>query len=172
MSQPWIYKKIEPTSRMVRQELPTSCGAACVRQLLLDENIEVTEAKVRESAQFDTQFAAMETRSEAVTGIHIDALAGALNTLHDGARYKHGAVLEDHLDRLADIVPFIALLRTPAKHYVIVDQVGPKEIRVRDPAGTDENSSVGANCVMSRTVFLDCWRAARWGVIFKVERTK
>jgi ABC-type bacteriocin/lantibiotic exporter with double-glycine peptidase domain len=139
-----------------------SCGAACVRQLLLDADIDVPEATIRESAHFDPV-------SDAQVGIRLHGLADALQAHHPGASYRHGAVPESELDRLADAVPFIVLLRTPSKHFVIVDEVGPTEIRVRDPAGTDEDPSVGATGVIDRTDFIERWKRAFSGTLFRVE---
>ncbi|WP_437631770.1 cysteine peptidase family C39 domain-containing protein [Sorangium sp. So ce854] len=143
---------------MVRQELPMSCGAACVRQLLLDAGIDVPESALREAAGFHADF-----------GITLDGLRDAFAVYHPGAAYQHGTVWPEHLDRLASAVPFIALLRTPSRHFVIIDEVGHAEVRVRDPAGADEDPSIGAVAVMDRGVFLERWRQAHHGVIFRRE---
>lgn len=135
-----------------------SCGAACARQILLDAGIDVPEAVLRNVAGFDSDF-----------GITLDGLGDAFAAHHPGATYQHGTVWPEHLDRLASAVPFIALLRTPSRHFVIIDEVGAAEVRVRDPAGTDEDPSVGAVAVMDRGVFLERWRQARYGVIFRRE---
>lgn len=137
-----------------------SCGAACARQLLLDVRIDVPEAVIRELAKFDPDF-------DANFGIAADALAGALNNLHTGATYRHGGVAEEHLDLLALRVPFIVLLSTPSPHYVIVDDVGSKIIRVRDPAGTEKEPLLGAEGIMDRAVFIERWSQAGWCVIFR-----
>jgi hypothetical protein len=43
-----VYKAKHLSKRMVSQELPNSCGAACARQLLLDAGLQVPEATIRE----------------------------------------------------------------------------------------------------------------------------
>jgi ABC-type bacteriocin/lantibiotic exporter with double-glycine peptidase domain len=141
---------------MARQELPMSCGAACVRKLLLDAQIDVPEATIREIAGFDAELR-----------ITLDGLADAFAALHPGVTYQRGTVLPEHLDRLAYEVPFIVLLRTPSRHFVIVDQVASAEVRVRDPAGADEDPSTGAVAVMEREAFVERWARARYGVIFR-----
>lgn len=153
-----MYQRREPSTRMVRQELPTSCGAACVRQILLDAGIDVPEAVLREAAGYDAAF-----------GITLDGLRDAFAAHHPGATYQHGTVWPEHLDGLASAVPFIVLLRTPSRHFVIIDEVGPAEVHVRDPAGADEDPSAGAVAVMDRGVFLERWKQARHGVIFRCE---
>lgn len=133
-----------------------SCGAACVRQLLLDAKIDVPEATIRELAGFDADF-----------GIMLDGLKDALETLRPGVTYAHGAISPEQLDDLASLGPFIALLRTPSRHYVIVDEVGSEDVRVRDPAGTAEDPLVGAVAVLERTAFIERWTRAYHGVVFQ-----
>ena len=133
-----------------------SCGAACVRQLLLDAEIDVPEARIRELAGYDANL-----------GITLDGLGDALAALHPLTTYQHGTLFPEHLDRLVSAVPFIVLLRMPSRHFVIVDAVGPTEVRVRDPAGLDEDPLVGAVVVMDRAVFLARWRQARHGILVR-----
>lgn len=90
---------------MVRQELATSCGAACARQMLLDAGINVPEARIRELARFDPD-----------QGITYDGVGAALNELHPGERYRSQSVHPAQLPALAERVPFIAMLRTPSWH--------------------------------------------------------
>lgn len=141
---------------MVRRELPRSCGAACARQLLLDARLDVPEATIRLLAGFEPEF-----------GILLDGLRDALDALHPGVRYAQGTVWPEQLDQLARLAPFIVLLRTPSRHFVIVDQVGATEVRVREPAGTPEAPSLGAVGVMDREVFLERWARAFHGAVFR-----
>jgi predicted double-glycine peptidase len=69
-----MYKRSEPSSSMVRQELPMSCGAACVRQLLRDAGADVSEATIRDLASFHPEF-----------GMPLEGLRDALNELHVAA---------------------------------------------------------------------------------------
>jgi ABC-type bacteriocin/lantibiotic exporter with double-glycine peptidase domain len=154
-----MYKRSEPSFSMVRQELPMSCGAACGRQLLRDIGVDVSEAIVRDLAGFDPGF-----------DIMLDGLRGALDTLHAAGAYDHGAVFPEQLDSLANVVPFIALLRMPSRHFVIVDEVTPSDLRLRDPAGIPEEPSAGAIGWMERAVFVAQWTRAYNGVVFRRAR--
>jgi ABC-type bacteriocin/lantibiotic exporter with double-glycine peptidase domain len=151
-----MYKRSEPSSSMVRQELPMSCGAACVRQLLRDAGADVSEATIRDLASFHPEF-----------GMPLEGLRDALNELHVAAgAYECGTALPEQFDRFAHVVPFIALVRTPLRHFVIVDEVRWSEVRVRDPAGTPEGPSVGAIGWMDRQAFVERWTRAGNGVAF------
>jgi ABC-type bacteriocin/lantibiotic exporter with double-glycine peptidase domain len=141
---------------MVRQELTMSCGAACARQLLLDAGIDVPEARLRELAGFDPD-----------RGITLDALATALNELHPGVRYKYGTVWPENLSMLASVVPFIALLRTPSRHIVIVRDITETEVYIRDPAGVPGEPAIGLEGVMNKKAFVERWTRAYNGVIFR-----
>ncbi|MDC3953084.1 cysteine peptidase family C39 domain-containing protein [Polyangium jinanense] len=142
---------------MVRQELPMSCGAACVRQILLEAQIDVPEATIRDIAGYHPEMPML-----------LDGLADALTVLHPGATYRHGGVRPEDLDALAGKAPFIALLRMPSRHFVIVDEVGSTDVRLRDPAGTEAEPSVGAVVVMKRATFLERWTRAYNGVLWRV----
>lgn len=133
-----------------------SCGAACVRQILLDAGIDVAESTIRELAGYDEEL-----------GTFAEGLVGALDRLQPSVRYRQQAVLPEELDALAQRVPFIALLRMPSRHFVIVDRVDLAEVHLRDPAGTGEDTSVGASGVMDRKEFLDRWKRAINGAIYR-----
>ena len=135
-----------------------SCGAACARQILLDAGIDVPEATIRERAGFLPEF-----------GITLEALAEVLSDLHSGARYKAGAVLPEDLLKLGHVVPFIALLRTPSRHIVIVDKITANEVAVRDPSGLPEGPRIGVWAIMDREVFVERWTRAYNGVLFRSE---
>ncbi|MEP7121659.1 MAG: cysteine peptidase family C39 domain-containing protein [Byssovorax sp.] len=143
---------------MVRQELPMSCGAACARQLLLDAGIDVPEATIRERAGFHPEL-----------GILLDSLEEVLNELHSGALYKAGAVLPEGLPQLGRVVPFIALLRTPSRHIVIVDQITASNVTLRDPGGTPGGPGIGACGLMDKEMFVERWTRAYNGVLFRRE---
>ncbi len=126
-----------------------SCGAACARQLLLDAGIDVPEARIRELAGFDPD-----------QGITHDALGAALNELHPGERYRSQSVDPAQLPALAERVPFIAMLRTPSWHFVIVQAISETEVWVRDPAGVSADAVVGREGVMTKETFLERWKEA------------
>lgn len=134
---------------MVRQELGMSCGAACARQLLLDAGINVPEARIRELAGFDPD-----------QGITHDGVGEALNQLHAGERYRWQSVDPAQLPALAERVPFIAMLRTPSWHFVIVQAMTDTEVFIRDPAGVPANLLLGSEGVMTKETFMERWKEA------------
>jgi ABC-type bacteriocin/lantibiotic exporter with double-glycine peptidase domain len=141
---------------MVRQELPMSCGAACVRQLLLDTGVDVSEAAIRELVGFHPEL-----------GMLIEGLRDALNDLHAATgAYECGTAKKEQFDMFAHVVPFIALVRTPSRHFLIVDEISLGDVRVRDPAGTPAGPSVGAIGWMDRQAFVERWTRASNGVVF------
>ena len=142
---------------MVRQELPDSCGAACVRQLLLDAQVDVPEAIIRDIAGYHPNVLLL-----------MEGLVDALTALHPDTSYRQSGVAPEDLDALARTGPFIALLRMPHRHFVVVDEVSSTEVRLRDPAGTEAAPSVGAVVVMDRATFLECWRRAFHGALWRV----
>ncbi|MEO5731627.1 MAG: cysteine peptidase family C39 domain-containing protein [Byssovorax sp.] len=143
---------------MVRQELPMSCGAACARRILIDAGIDVPEATIRERAGFHPEI-----------GITLDALKDVLNELHPGARYTSGVVWPENLLQLGGEVPFLALLRTPSRHIVIVDEITASNVTIRDPWGLPEGPGIGAKGLMDREVFVERWTRAYNGVLFRRE---
>lgn len=153
-----MYLRTQPSPRVVRQEFETSCGAACARQVLLDAGIDVPESRIRELVGFNPDLG---------LGITLEALARVLDQLHPGARYKSGSVPHEELPALAHVTPFIALLKTPAKHIVIVDEIAEAEVRVRDPAGIPGGPPVGLEGVMDRQVFVNRWTRAFNGVVLR-----
>jgi ABC-type bacteriocin/lantibiotic exporter with double-glycine peptidase domain len=151
-----VYERVAPSSRMVKQALPMSCGAACVRQLLLDAGLDIDEGALREQARFDP-----------VSGIEGRDLARVLEMHLGPSRYAAGAVPPEQLDLLTRFVPFLALVRAPGRHWIIVDRLDEEHVYVRDPAGPD-NASVGVEGVMLRTVFLDRWRRMINGAVYRL----
>jgi hypothetical protein len=147
---------------MVRQQHTTSCGAACVCQLLLDAGLNVTEAIVCQHAGF-------------VPGRPLSdkALVKALRILHPGAVYLGGAVDPDVLVKLAARGSFLALLNVSRNnnHWVIVEEVSgflsEGLVSIRDPAGCPQNVHVGAKAIMAIDDFRERWRLATTGVVFR-----
>ena len=131
-----------------------SCGAACVRQILLDAGIHVPEAKIRELAGFHPVF-----------GIWADGVASALEKLHAGQRYVATSVDLGSAGLLFRCAPFIALL---GKHWVIIDRVEVKLVYVRDPAGLPgSDGAVGVEGVLRREIFDDRWLRGIHQAVFR-----
>jgi predicted double-glycine peptidase len=151
------YLSIAPSGTMVRQELLHSCGAACARQLLRDAGLDLDEATLRASAGYDPTFPDL--------GISDQGLCAALNE-HHPSRYVGGTPNPPDLDHLASKVPVIVLVRTPARHWIIVDAIDNDEVRVRDPAGVGSDPR-GASGTLERAELERCWRAARWGTVLR-----
>jgi ABC-type bacteriocin/lantibiotic exporter with double-glycine peptidase domain len=143
---------------MVRQELEMSCGAACARQLLLDSGIEVSEERIRTLASFDP-----------TDGTSAGALAHALTELHPGTRYVGGTVFPEHLGALLRRAPFLALLKTPRRHWVLVDRIEGELVLLRDPAGSDETDSMdGVDAEMDLRSFLERWKSTLNGTVYRM----
>jgi len=135
-----------------------SCGAACARQILLDVGIDVSEAQLRAFVGFDPALG---------MGMTLESLASALNEHHPGARYRSGSVAPDQLPSLAEVVPFLVVVRTPSRHIVIVQEIKAGEVIIRDPAGVPEGPTVGLEGVMNKQAFIERWRGAGYGVLFR-----
>ncbi|HSO00441.1 MAG TPA: cysteine peptidase family C39 domain-containing protein [Candidatus Nanopelagicales bacterium] len=140
-----MYLRKTPSKRMVKQEHPLSCGAACARQLLLDDGIAKPEAEIREIALFSPDFG----------GIFCSPLAAALEQLGGGRRYRGAVIDPEWHEVLFENTPFVAML---ADHWVIVDQIDDETVLVRDPAGLPGiDETVGFEGVMRRDVFEERW---------------
>lgn len=140
---------------MVRQEHELSCGAACVRQLLLDGGIDVPEPRIRELAGFHPQLG----------GTIADGLRSALEALHVGHRYAAGAADVRDFEKLLRRAPLIVLL---GKHWVILDRVERGLVHVRDPAGlAGDETGAGFEGVLARDVFDLQWTRGIHQVVFR-----
>lgn len=122
-----VYDEWEETDDMVVQEEPNSCGAACVRQLLRDQGVEVAEELLREHS----------LPSGATTARHLKQ--ALVDRGFDPDRILAGAVRE--LPTLEQFESFAELVGTPflslqGGHWVIVDGVTDDEVvELRDPWG-------------------------------------
>lgn len=140
---------------MVKQEHELSCGAACVRQLLLDVGIFVIEQKIQELAGL----------SPMLGGIYADGIKSALETLHVGQRYRSGSVDIRDFEKLLERVPIIVML---SKHWVILDRVEDGLVYVRDPAGMPGGTgTVGCEGVLVRAAFDEQWTRGTHQVVFR-----
>lgn len=136
-----------------------SCGAACVRQVLIDAKVDVDEPTIRAEAGFDP-----------IIGIEGRGIVAVLEKHLHPARFTTGSVPPYQLDALALRAPFFALLRTAAgRHWVIVDAIDDERARVRDPAGVPVGPpDVGADAVILRFEFLNRWRLAINGAVWRL----
>lgn len=159
------YKQWKPSNRMVAQEQPMSCGAACARQLLADAGIDITEAEIRELA------------GTSWTGTDAGQLARALNRVHPGGDYRGGSPSNvtsptETLRALAENGPFIAFTRTAhGLHSVIVDGIEDGLVKIRDPWGASGfGGGQGIEGVVELNQFLDYWKSGIHQVVFDAER--
>lgn len=145
---------------MVAQEGSHACGAACVRQLLRDAGHDLDEAQIL-----------AHMRHDGTSDIPIDDLRDALNELHPESRFVGGTASLDEgetgaLSRLAQKVPFIALIRSPSRHWIIVDDIKDTEVRIRDPASAPGDKR-GRACTVDRKEFETAWANGLWGIIVR-----
>jgi ABC-type bacteriocin/lantibiotic exporter with double-glycine peptidase domain len=145
---------------MVNQELPRSCGAACVRQLGLDIGKDVPESKIRTASKF--------TPERGINEEHLgEAATRLLGVLYQGGA-DGGALTPEQLVRAASKRgPWIARVK-PGPHYLIVDAVTEEGVCVRDPWGeAGPGSGAGTEGVILLEDFLDCWQAGNYRWIIK-----
>lgn len=151
-----MYLRKAPSKRMVRQEHPLSCGAACARQLLLDDGIDRPEAEIRELAMFAPELG----------GIFCSPLAAGLDQLGGGRRYRGGVIDPSWHDVLFASAPFVAML---VDHWVIVDHVDAQTVQIRDPAGLPEtDDAAGFEGVMRRDDFDELWAIGIHQAVFRL----
>ncbi|MCU0353157.1 MAG: hypothetical protein MUD08_05370 [Cytophagales bacterium] len=154
------------SDRMVCQQTPMSCVAACVRQLLRDENVEVSEAEIRASSNYSDE-----------NGTEFGSVVNFLNNRHP-LKFFHAGVpdvpglsiaeLARKLSRdtgvwVAGIKPINGI-----QHSVLVDAVETNTVLVRDPWGdrTDGIGTSGAEGEILLEYFVDCWIRGRLQSIF------
>ena len=154
------YRSQIPSSRMVCQELQMSCGAACVRQLLRDEGIEVAESVIRAETEFSPEW-----------GTEVGNLALALTRLHQEALYRGGGVVPEAFEALNRTGKWIARVKPKTgPHFIIVDGVENELVQIRDPWGPSAPGiGQGWEATLALSDFLDYWRN---GINQAVFRTK
>jgi hypothetical protein len=157
------YRSEETTFDMVGQERLYSCQVACVRQLLRDAGLELTEQELLTEIGY---FEGWGTTSA-------DA-AVVLDRLHPTLGFVGGAVDPDGLQVLFSISPWIASMRTDRGtiHAVIVDKLVGHVVTVRDPWGAQGlGSANGVRATIELADFQDHWHWAINNAIFS-NRTK
>lgn len=125
-----------------------SCGAACWRQLLLDQAIAVDESVLRDESHYDPTY-----------GIALDDLLEAMKRRCPSCDYV-GGTMEDWAAVSRVKPPFIVLMK---KHYQIVDALDDRQVSLRDPAPASPSDSTGSEVTMARSDFNKAWRG---GIIF------
>lgn len=125
-----------------------SCGAACWRQLLLEEGVVIDEATLRSEAGFDATF-----------GIVLDDLRDAMNQRSPSHSYLGGTM--DEMAKVTSIQPpFIVVMK---KHFLIVDALDGNTVTLRDPAPAPGVDHCGSEVTMARSDFDRDWKG---GIIF------
>ena len=124
-----------------------SCGAACWRQLLLDQGITVDESVLRDEAGYDETY-----------GIVLEYLLEAMQQRCPSWDYAGGTI--DPAEVTFVKPPFIVVMK---KHYQIVDSLDAHSVSLRDPAPAHPNAPTGSEVTMARRDFDDAWRG---GIIY------
>ncbi len=144
---------------MVVQELEMSCGAACIRQLLLDDGISHPEAFIRRQTDFNDNL-----------GISVESIASTLNKLNQCQLYRGGGVAESAFEALNLTGAWIVRVKPPTgSHYIIVDGMDKELVLIRDPWGLKApGSGDGLIAKLALTDFLEYWRKGINQVVFRV----
>ena len=153
------YSKCIITSKMVSQELPMSCGPACVRQLLKDAGLDISEEMIRTLSKFKPQF-----------GTQASDLANALNKLlKQEDLYQGGSVEPEAFDALVKRGSWIARVKlSTGPHFIIVDGIKDDKVLIREPWNSHvPKSGNGLACEIDREVFKEYWRRGIHQVVFK-----
>jgi predicted double-glycine peptidase len=155
------YITEEPTADMVNQALPFSCVVACVRQLLRDAGVAVSEAELID------RIGVMEGEGSTPGPAGV-----ALTALHPRLRYQGGAVDPDaDLPVLFRRDPWIAFVGTDhgSIHSVIVDRLESDTVHVRDPWGLrGPGSGSGTRATLALEDFKYVWWRALHTVVIPI----
>jgi predicted double-glycine peptidase len=157
------YPTATPSDRMVNQELHDSCGAACARQLLRDNHVDVPESRIRELGRYDA----------AVFGMSTEDVADAINAAQQQIAFRAGAGVDEYLDLLLKSGPWIAFVaphRGPG-HMIIVDGIDfdRRLVSVRDPWGAGgPGSGSGLEASLDLDAFLELWRRGIHNAVWRI----
>ena len=126
-----------------------SCGAACARQTLLDQGIDIPEVLIREIAKVSPQ-----------TGVDVDGVLTALNKLDPNNLYVGGGVSPEAFDALNNLGPWIARVKpSTGPHFVIVDGLQNGRVMLRDPWGANApGPGQGIQGSVEIDDFMEYWR--------------
>lgn len=151
------YLRETPTPRMVKQEHAYGCVIACVRQLLRDAGIELSERDLRGRIGVVEGF-----------GSKFESAAEVLSELHPGLTYAGGSVNPEDVNILFQRDPWVARVRTLSgrSHAILVDGLAGGVVEVRDPWGLDgPGAGTGSEAVLSLGHFLEHWHFGVHGAI-------
>jgi len=138
------------TSEMVNQNTVATCVVACIRQLLIDSGIEVSERMLAEAVGILDG-----------DGSTAESAARTLTELHPRLAYVGGCLPFEQLSVFFRRDPWVAFLRTDSGrvHSVIVDGFDGSLVRVRDPWGlTGPGTGNGVRATMELELFQSRWK--------------
>ena len=140
-----------------------SCGAACVRQLLRDEGIDLEESVIREPTDFTPE-----------SGISSESLASALSKLNPKKNYRGGGVAPEAINALMKTGSWIARVKpSSGAHYILVDKIEKEVVFVRDPWGLQSpGRGQGLEAQLILSDFVELWTRGINQVVFEVKPTK
>ena len=151
-----VYQTWSSSPRMVAQQEPYSCGAACTRQFLLDRGIDIDEATLYAYASApkvtpDATHYLMTVHDikralEQEGGIQRPIIAGTIRPLPT-------------INQLASFgrafTPFMAL---QGGHWIIVDEITADVVKIRDPWGEQgAGSAQGLEAELTHEQFMTAW---------------
>jgi Peptidase C39 family len=147
--------------RMVRQEQPMSCAAACIRQYAKDKGIMLTEEEIRTIA-----------RTSEDLGTSYGGIKDAMNSIFPGKTVRAGMADMDNVSSgdIAKLLSrndsWIASVKPGSmRHTIIVDKIEDGKVYIRDPwpkEGYNKQTGelIGANgveAVVDFDNFIDVW---------------
>ncbi|MEP7287918.1 MAG: RHS repeat-associated core domain-containing protein [Chloroflexota bacterium] len=156
------YVNEQPSTNMQNQEKNMSCGAACIRQYLLDVGKDVPESEIRPLAGFWEKY-----------GIEGERAADALNELYpdkEALFYGGGVRYDTPLENLNRTGTWMAQLGlSTGPHWVLVDGFNEAGLlMIRDPWGvTGPGSGFGSEATIKPEDFQHLWDLAANQVVYR-----
>ncbi|MEM8931188.1 MAG: RHS repeat-associated core domain-containing protein [Acidobacteriota bacterium] len=171
-----VYNSAVETSDMVVQQLEHSCGAACARQLLADEGIDVSESLLRRTG--------FDPNPGKTQGMYPGGVAENLNRLAS----ERGLDMEfvgrfdpdflpggNHMTDPEAFVraafegtggqPFIA---RQGGHFVIADRFADGMVHLRDPSGLNwPSSATGIRATIDARRFVAAFGNGHFGMVWR-----
>lgn len=148
------YLTLHESARMVAQEQPMSCAAACIRQLLIDQGVYLTEKQVRQAAYTSDN------------GTSDTGLKEALKKLDHQAAWTAGfAVSTFSTEEVAQIFTsrgsWIAVVSPDPLgmyHSILIDKIEDQNVYIRDPWGlAGAGSEKGMEGIIKLSNFVNYW---------------
>jgi RHS repeat-associated protein len=162
------YQDVGPSKRMLAQQRPYFCGAACALQILNDasvirnpKGIVITQEMIAKMAKYDPDKG----------GTLFDSLPKIMSKLNPRLTYEGGGVYANWFDPLNKLGhPWIAGLQEKGGdfHAVIVDKVEGDLVYLRDPTQTAsaKYGYVGLEGTMKVEDFVRVWEAGDFSAIW------